>query len=304
MTRMVDTKMIHIENLHRAFGRHEALRGLSLSVPEGSYYALLGASGAGKTTTIKVLMNIIRPSSGRTSVLGVDSRRLQPRHLQQIGYVSENLDMPRRMRVAEYLSYLRPFYQSWDSTLERELLSELRLPPERRIGDLSHGMRMKLGLACALPFRPRLLVLDEPFSGLDPLTRDELLERLHRSEEMTVLISSHELAEIEGLISHVGFIDQGRLLLEEPLEEISGRVREVHVTLEGPAALPDAVPENWLQLSSAGNVVRFVDARFRHEVLAASIASTFKGVRSIDVQPVALRSIFTTLARAERDRGA
>jgi ABC-2 type transport system ATP-binding protein len=296
--------MIHIESLHRAFGRNEALRGLSLSVAEGSSYALLGASGAGKTTSIKVLMNILRPTSGRATVLGVDSRRLRPQHLQQIGYVSENLDLPGRMSVAGYLGYLRPFYPRWDGALEREILGELRLPPERRISDLSHGMRMKLGLACALPFRPRLLVLDEPFSGLDPLTRDELVERLRRSGDMTVLISSHELAEIEGLITHVGFIDQGRLLFEESLAEISGRVREVRVMLEGPAALPDAVPDSWLQVSVDGTVVRFVDTRFRHEVLASSVARVFMGVRNIDVQPVALRSIFTALARAERDRKA
>ena len=153
---------IEIENLHKAFGRHEALRGLSLTVPEGSAYALIGANGAGKTTTIKTLMNIVRPTRGSTRILGVDSRRLAVPQLQRIGYVSENQDMPARLTVAQYLDYLRPFYSNWDRELERSILKELRLPPDRRIGDLSHGMRMKMTLACALPFRPQVLILDEP----------------------------------------------------------------------------------------------------------------------------------------------
>ena len=186
--------MIRVDNLWKKFGRHDALRGLSFSVPEGSAFALIGANGAGKTTTIKVLMNIIEPSRGSATMLGVDSRKISPRELSQIGYVSENQDMPLALRVAEYLDYLRPFYPQWDRALEASILRQLRLPMDRRIGDLSHGMRMKMSLACALPFRPKLLILDEPFSGLDPLVRDEFMEGLlQQAGEMTVLISSHEL---------------------------------------------------------------------------------------------------------------
>jgi ABC-2 type transport system ATP-binding protein len=297
--------IIRVENLHKSFGHHEALRGLSLSVPEGSAYALIGANGAGKTTTIKVMMNIMRATRGRAMVLGVDSRRLAERELAQIGYVSENQEMPGRLTVREYLDYLRPFYARWDLALEREILGQLRLPVQRRIGELSHGMRLKLALACALPFRPKLLVLDEPFSGLDPLIRDEFMERLLRQAgEMTVLISSHELTEIEGAVTHVGFLDRGKLLFEESMEALSERVREVRVILEQDAAVPARVPEEWLEVTAAGNVVSFVDTRFRDENLSARIAGLFSGIRQVDVQPVALRSIFTTLARAERDRRA
>src|SRR5678810_255042 len=107
--------------------------------------------------------------------------------------------MPKKLTVIEYLNYLRPFYATWDRSLESSILRQLRLPPERRIGQLSHGMRMKMALQCALPFRPELLILDEPFSGLDPLVRDEFMEQLlQQAGEMTVLISSHELGEIDG----------------------------------------------------------------------------------------------------------
>ncbi|HEV2703786.1 MAG TPA: ABC transporter ATP-binding protein [Steroidobacteraceae bacterium] len=297
--------IIEIDNLHKAFGRHEALRGLTLGVPEGSAYALIGANGAGKTTTIKTLMNIVRPTRGVTRVLGVDSRRLAVPQLQRIGYVSENQDLPARMTVAQYLGYLRPFYPSWDAQLERALLAELRLPPERRIGDLSHGMRMKITLACALPFHPQVLILDEPFSGLDPLVRDEFMERLlQQAGEMTILISSHELSEIEGVTTHVGFIDQGRLLFQESMSDLSDRFRQVRITLESPGPVPPRAPKDWLQPALAGNVLSFVDARFAEQSLAENVAALFKGVKNIEVQPIALREIFTTLARESRGGGA
>jgi ABC-2 type transport system ATP-binding protein len=296
---------IEIENLHKAFGRHEALRGLSLAVPEGSAYALIGANGAGKTTTIKTVMNIIRPTRGTTRILGVDSRRLRVAQLRRIGYVSENQDMPARLTVAQYLDYLRPFYPDWDRELERSVLKELRLPSARRIGELSHGMRMKMALACALPFRPQVLILDEPFSGLDPLVRDEFMERLLlQAGEMTILISSHELSEIEGVTTHVGFIDQGRLLFQESMTELSNRFRQVRITLEAPGAVPAPAPESWLQATMAGNVLSFVDCRFTEARLAEGVAARLKGVKNIDVQPIALRQIFTTLARESRGDGA
>jgi ABC-2 type transport system ATP-binding protein len=208
--------MIRADNLWKKFGRHDALQGLSFLVPEGSAYALIGANGAGKTTAIRILMNILEAERGSVAILGVDSRRISPRELAQIGYVSENQDIPKALTVAEYLDYLRPFYPRWDKSLEASMLRELRLPGECRIGDLSHGMRMKAALACALPFRPKLLVLDEPLSGLDSLVRDEFMAGLVRQlDETTVLICSHELGEIEGVATHVGFIEQGRLLFEE-----------------------------------------------------------------------------------------
>src|ERR1700747_2580874 len=113
--------MIDVRNLWKKFGRFDALRGLSFDVPEGSAFALIGANGAGKTTTIKVLMNIIEASRGSATVLGVDSRRISPRELNRIGYVSENQDMPERLTVSQYLDYLRPFYENWDRTLEASI---------------------------------------------------------------------------------------------------------------------------------------------------------------------------------------
>lgn len=298
--------IVQAEDLWKRYGRHEALQGLSLSIPEGSAFVLIGPNGAGKTTTIKVLMNLLQQSRGSATIFGRDTRRLSPRELAQIGYVSENQQMPGRMSVSQYLSYLRPFYPTWDTALEKSILAQLRLPPDRKIKELSHGMRLKMALACALPFRPKLLVLDEPFSGLDPLVRDEFMEELlHEAGEMTVLISSHELAEVEGVGTHVGFIDQGRLLFQESMEDLIARLREVHVTFSHAAALPQRMPNEWLQGRVMGNVLRFVDTRFCADELNARISSAFgNSIRDIDVRPMDLRTIFTTLARDAQSKGA
>ena len=297
--------MIEIEGLWKRFGRFDAVRGLDLTVPEGSAFALIGPNGAGKTTTIKTALNILAPDRGSVTVMGQDSRRLDPRAYAQIGYVSENQDLPEGLTVAQFLAYLRPFYPTWDRDQEAALLGQAQLPPDRKIRNLSHGMRVKLALAGALAYRPKLLILDEPFSGLDPLVRDEFMELLlAQLGDTTLLISSHELGEIEGVATHIGFIDQGRLLFQEPLEALSARVREVHVTLEGDGVMPASAPVDWLDLKVAGSVVSFVDTRFDEGRLRAQAAELWGPVRRIDIRPVELRSIFTAIARSIRKEAA
>ena len=218
--------VIETQGLAKSYGRFGALHGLDLSMPQGSIFALVGASGAGKTTAIRVLLNILTPTRGRASVLGVDSRSIGPGLLARIGYVSESQLMPPRLRVGQLFDFLRPCYRSWDRQLEQELRDRLRLPAERRIQALSHGMRLKMALACALAFHPQLLILDEPFSGLDALTRDEMIAVfLREPRETSILISSHELDEVERLATHVAFLDEGRLLFQGMLEELRARAR-------------------------------------------------------------------------------
>jgi ABC-2 type transport system ATP-binding protein len=196
--------LLETYDLHRRFGRTDALNGVNLGLEEGSVFGLVGPNGAGKTTLVKTLMNIIEPTRGRASVLGTSSRRLGPAEFQQIGYVSESQDLPDWMTVGYLMDYLKPFYPRWDDARARELLTQFELPLNRKLKHLSRGMRMKAALASSLAYRPRLLVLDEPFSGLDPLVREEFVQGLvEAAEETTMLISSHDLAEIESFATHV-----------------------------------------------------------------------------------------------------
>ena len=292
---------IRTENLVRNFRRTEALRGLDLEVAEGETYALVGPNGAGKTTAIKILMNILEPTSGRAEILGMHSWEMIGKALCSVGYVSENQVLPEWMRAGAFLAYLRPFYPDWDGDLERELVKQFDLPLERRLRQLSRGMRMKVALASVLAYRPRLVVLDEPFSGLDPLVRDELIQSLkQRAGAATVFIASHDLAEVESVATHVGYLEHGRLEFSEEMVSLASRFRQVEVTFTSPPGLPEKLPESWMQLAVTADTVKFIESRFQAERTTAEIRQVFGETRNVAFTPISLRSIFVAMARAGR----
>jgi len=294
------TDVIRTAGLSKKFRSTLALNGVDLAIPEGAIYALVGANGAGKTTLIKILMNIYRPTSGSAAVMGVDCRKLAGKQFQSIGYVSENQEMPEWMTVEELLNYLRPFYPQWDRVLERQLVQEFDLPLQRKIQHLSRGMRMKAAFASSLAYRPQLIVLDEPFSGLDPLVRDQIIEGLlERAPETTILLSSHDLAEIETFASHVGYLEQGRLLFSQEMAVLSQRFREVTITLRTPAPLPREIPQTWLRMEAGDVVIRFIDSDFHGQDTIERLRSFFPTATDISVEPMPLRSIFLAIARTE-----
>jgi ABC-2 type transport system ATP-binding protein len=293
---------IRTEHLEKKFHRVEAVRDLNLDVPTGAIYALVGPNGAGKTTTIKILMNIFPATSGRAEVLGTDCTKLAGRAFTSIGYVSENQHLPDWMRVDAFFAYLRPFYPSWDRDLENELVKQFQLPLDRKLAKLSRGMRMKAALASALAYRPKLIVLDEPFGGLDPLVRDEVIEGLlERASEATILVSSHDLAEIENLASHIGYLDQGSLRLSEEMTTLAERFREVELTFDRPPLSPEPLPGTWMQVSTSPSVLRFVETRFNEERTTADIRRSFGDVRNVTFTPMSLRSIFLAMAKTGPD---
>jgi ABC-2 type transport system ATP-binding protein len=292
---------IRTYGLSKKFRRTAVLDGLYMDVPDGSIYGLVGPNGAGKTTTIKILMNIYAPSAGRSEVLDADSRYLTPRQFAQIGYVSENQELPDWMTVGYFLEYFSHFYPTWDRALAGELVRQFQLPLDRKLRHLSRGMRMKAALASSLAYRPKLMVLDEPFTGLDALVRDELIEGfLPRAENTTIFISSHDLTEIESFASHIGYLDRGRLQFSEELETLSGRFREVVLTFAAAPQMPREWPATWLQPETAGPVIRFIETRFDEARTAADVRCTFPDFRDMAASAMPLRSIFVALAKASR----
>jgi ABC-2 type transport system ATP-binding protein len=296
------TAAIRTDALTKKYRRVAALDHVNLEVQEGAVYALVGQNGAGKTTAIKILMNLISASQGTAEILGTDSRKIRGKFYTQIGYVSENQEIPEWMKVGALLEYLRDFYPTWDLDLEQSLVKQFDLPLDRKIKALSRGMKMKLALAGALAFHPRLIVLDEPFGGLDPLVRDQLIEGLlERAAESTVFLSSHDLAEIESFASHVGYLESGKLLFSEDMTSLSTRFREIELTRDSDGPLPSPLPANWLQPRTSGAMVRFVDSRFDERKIPFEIQRLFGTVKDVQYRALSLRAIFLAMARKSEE---
>jgi ABC-2 type transport system ATP-binding protein len=294
---------IDTRELSRAFGKTEAVRRLTLQVPTGSLFAFVGPNGAGKTTTIKVLMNLIEPSSGSATVLGRDTRGLRPADLQRIGYVSENQDLPAWMTLKDLVGYCRPFYPTWDHAFASALARQLDVPERTPIKSMSRGMRMKAALLVSLAYHPELLIMDEPFAGLDPLVREELgagVLELTQQKAWTVFVSSHDIDEVERMADWIGILNRGRLELAEPVSSLLGRFRQVDVAVDVAAALPASLPSSWLLPAAEGRVVRFVESQFEEAALGEKVRALLPGARDIGTQPMSLRNIFVALARVFR----
>lgn len=295
---------IETEHLSRKYGRTEAVHDLTMGVPTGSVFALVGPNGAGKTTTIKVLMNLLEPSGGKATVLGTDSRRMSPPLLARIGYVSENQELPDWLTVQGLLDYCAPFYPTWDAAYARDLAKQLDLAPDKKLKACSRGMRMKAALLASLAYRPELLIMDEPFAGLDALVREEfsqgILEVAGSERPWTVFVSSHDIDEVERLADWIGIINHGRLELAEPVSSMLARFRQVEVSLLADAVVPPGAPKTWLQPQAAGPVLRFVHSAFSETGLAAEIRSVLPDARDIQATPLPLRQIFIALARVYR----
>jgi ABC-2 type transport system ATP-binding protein len=291
-------QVIETDGLSCKYGRLEAVRDLTLGVPAGSIFALLGPNGAGKTTTVNMLMNLVRPTRGHARVLGVDSRHLGPSTLSSIGYVSESQQLPEWMTVRQLIDYCRPLYPTWDATFAEELRTQFDLDPQAKLRRLSRGMKVKAALLVSLAYRPKLLVLDEPFTGLDPVVRDDLVRgvlRMAEQAQWTVFLSSHDMEEVERLADVVGFLDGGRLHLVESAAALLRRFRRVEVALAGSAAIPGERPASWLGFEAAGRAARFVESEAGDDS-EARLRAMWPGA-TVEILPMSLREIFIAIAR-------
>lgn len=192
------------------------LQDLSLTVPSGTICGLVGENGAGKSTTIRLLMGALRPDSGTCTVLGADSAAPEFLSLKEdIGVVLDEAYFPESLNALQVGGVMAKTYRRWDGKQYQNYLTRFGLPEKKPFKDFSRGMRMKLAIAAALSHAPRLLVLDEATAGLDPIVRDEVLELFNdftRSEDHSILISSHILSDLEKLCDYIAFLHQGQLL--------------------------------------------------------------------------------------------
>ena len=236
---------IELSHINKSFGDF-AIRDLNLAVPSGTICGLVGENGAGKSTTIRLLMGALQPDSGTASVLGADVSSPEFREVKEdVGVVLDEAYFPESLNAVQVGKIMAATYRRWDQKLYDSYLKRFDLPEKKQFKDFSRGMRMKLAIAVALSHQPKLLVLDEATAGLDPIVRDEILDIFNeftREEDHSILISSHILSDLEKLCDYIAFLHKGQLLFCEEKD----RLLEEHGIFEGSrenldCLLPEAI---------------------------------------------------------------
>jgi ABC-2 type transport system ATP-binding protein len=290
---MTSGLVIQTERLGKSYGRVEAVKELNLSIRPHTITAFLGLNGAGKSTTLKMLLGMMRPSSGDGTILGqrISDPIKSVRIRTKIAYVSENKRLYDYMTVDQMMRFTSAFYPDWRPEEAQKLLRQFELPLHRKVKSLSKGMRTKLGLLIAFARQPELLILDEPSEGLDPVGIEELLEILvaRCSEGTTVFFSSHQIAEVERIADQVCILHAGRLVLDSSLDDLRQSYRRIDLIFPSIPAEHEFRMTGVEDVRTRGNQMSLLASRNAEAVVAR--AHDFQAT-SIDVTPVGLRDVF------------
>jgi ABC-2 type transport system ATP-binding protein len=291
---------IELVGLTKRFGRNLAVDELSLCVPTGSTFGLIGPNGSGKTTTIRMLMGILTPTLGQARVMGSDPM-VEPLVVKQrVGYVPESHHVDRWMRVEEAVGFCRSLYDSWNDETCRELLDLFELDAARKVKHLSKGMLVKLSLVLAVSHEPEILVLDEPMAGLDALAREEFLDGVLRTicdRGQTVLFSTHSLDDVQRLADTVGILYGGRLLVHRKIDELLATTKRIRATLPD-GRPPQRLPANTIWHRVEGREWLVTVGEFTPE--AADEVRGQPGVEHVEVIDLGLEDLFKDFIRGKR----
>src|SRR5918993_3195785 len=294
---------IETRGLWRKFGKFEAVKDVSLTVPRGTVYGLLGVNGAGKSTIIKMIMGHLRPTTGEIRILG---RALGEDLLgirRRVAYVSENRYLYEWMTVEESIRFTRAFHETWEDKKAADLLKRFSLPPEKKVRQLSRGNRARLCLLLALSFNPELIILDEPTSGLDPIVRRDFIENIVSEiaeEGKTVLFSSHIVEEVERVADYVGIMDEGQLLMVSTIDNIKLSYKRVRYATNG--TRPEVAGVPGVLMVENGRHEQILTVKSWGDETLCALGE--RGVKNPEVLPISLEDIFVNTVRAERERRA
>lgn len=279
---------------------HFSLENVHLELPTGSIMGFIGANGAGKSTTIRILMGLVHQDHGSVRVLGHEMPDDQAAAKLDIGFVSEDMRLYGQATLAWHMNFLRPFYPRWDQAFAEKLARRFDLKMEQRIKGLSHGQRVKAALLLALARRPRLLVLDEPTTGLDPVARTEVLGELMAvlaDEDRTILFSSHNTLDVEQISDQITFIDRGRIIDSDDKEVFLDRWRRLRLVLP-----PDGVVPRLPGVVEVGGSSRLpVLTTNRFEPAMVSVCNDL-GATVQAVDTMTLEEIFVANVHSRRER--
>jgi ABC-2 type transport system ATP-binding protein len=286
---------IETQSLTKTYKHAHVVNGLSLAVPEGAIYCLLGRNGSGKTTTIRMLLGLAHPTSGHAKVLGLDCRQDRLQILARTGFVSDK-PLLNWMNGNELVKFNAGFYPRWSADLVKKYADLFDIPLKTKFRDMSRGNQTKMWLLLALAQQPDLLILDEPTAGLDPVVTDELLRVLvddFLRDGRTVFLSSHHIAEVERIADWVGILDQGRLILEARTEDLRASVRRVQVIGNDLSRMKSPLVLRSRESDGTTEFIVTHDA----EALTASLES--EGATVLQNAPMNLSEVFLEYVRKE-----
>jgi ABC-2 type transport system ATP-binding protein len=290
---------VHFEAVSKVYP-HFTLNDISLELPTGTIMGLIGANGAGKSTTIRILMGLVHQDQGRVQVLGRNMPDEQAAAKLDIGFVSEDMRLYGTATLAWHMEFVRSMYPRWDQSYAETMLRRFDLKPQQKIKGLSHGQRVKAALLLALARRPRLLVLDEPTTGLDPVARQEVLGELMAvlaDEERTILFSSHNTLDVEQISDQITFIDRGRIIASDDKEIFLDRWRRLRLVLSPDAVLP-TLP-GIVEVGGSGRLPVLVTNNFESAMLSACNDA---GATVQAVDPMTLEEIFVANVHSRREK--
>lgn len=291
--------IIETQSLTKRFGDFEAVHDMNLCVSGQKITGFLGRNGAGKSTTIKMLLGMTHPSSGSGSLLGrpIDDPRANLEARRHVAYLGEDKQLYAYMTVEELIRFTRSFYTDWRPELEHRLFKQYQLPARKKVKTLSKGMRTKLALLLALSRSPALLILDEPSEGLDPVSIEELLESLvtAAAEGTTVFFSSHQIAEVERIAEHVCIVDRGHLAMDVSLEELRQDYRRITLGFACQPSPQKFRVDGVREVQTSGRQVTVLTSRNAEAVIELGRAMS---AVSVDVTPVGLREVFLETVKA------
>lgn len=278
--------------LTKEFGRTVAVRRLNLSVPLGSISGFLGQNGAGKSTTLKMLMGAVRPSlgSGRIFGLAIEDPAQSVEIRKRVAFVSEDKRLYDYMTVEQIIRFTKSFFPKWRSDLEQEFLHKFPLPSDRKVKKLSKGMRTQLALLLGIARGPEMLVLDEPTAGLDPVAIEVLLQLLKdlTAEGVTIFFSSHQIGEVEQIADHVFIIDRGELLVGSSVHRLKSEYRRLQIVFENPVSEMELAMEGVMGIQTEG---KLASAIVRHNLDRTLERIRTLGATKVDVFPMSLKEI-------------
>ncbi|MCU1330906.1 MAG: transporter related [Bryobacterales bacterium] len=290
---MIDLPVIQTHRLCKSYGSVQAVRDLSLSVRANCITGFLGRNGAGKSTTIKMLLGMIRPTSGEGAVLGnrIDAPQESVELRRRVAYVSEDKRLYNYMTVAQTIHFTSGFYSDWRPETAESLRRKYELPSDRKVKSLSKGMRTKLALLLAVARRPALLILDEPSEGLDPVGVEQLLETLvtQSAEGTAVFFSSHQIEEVERIADQVAILEQGRLLKDVSLDDVRRCYRKIDLVFSSQPNERDFQLEGVDSVQTSGCQMRVVCNANAEDVIERARALD---ASEIEVGPISLREVF------------